>query len=141
MSLYLEGTYFVLKQHVCARRQVELTAKTRATDVCTRQVFLFLFFGLRGESVRCLTTMWFAVDTRVSSRWKSGPWFFLSIDGFCCVVREGSINYIILCERHEVEFTAEIRTIVLLCLASFFSLCLEGTYVVLKQDVLCSAPG
>ena len=71
----------------------------------------------------------------------SGPWVFLSIDGFCCVVREGSINYIILCERHEVEFTAEIRTIVLLCLASFFSLCLEGTYVVLKQDVLCSAPG
>ena len=55
--------------------------------------------------------------------------------------REGSINYIILCERHEVEFTAEIRTIVLLCLASFFSLRLEGTYVVLKQDVLCSAPG
>ena len=71
----------------------------------------------------------------------SGPWDFLSIDGFCCVVREGSINYIILCERHEVEFTAEIRTIVLLCLASFFSLCLEGTYVVLKQDILCSAAG
>ena len=49
--------------------------------------------------------------------------------------------YIILCERHEVEFMAEIRTIVLLCLASFFSLILEGTYVVLKQDILCSAPG
>ena len=68
------------------------------------------------------------------------PWVFLRIDGFCCVVREGNVNYIILCDRHEVEFTAEIMTIICVCLA-IFVVVLGGDVLCSKTACLCSAPG